>query len=236
MVRVMYRIFEVLMVLSVAGLLVVFHLDLSTETVLLKTLSSLFFVLIGMCGYIKYKDRRFFSRPVCIALLCSMAGDVLLALDGNQGILFVLGVAGFAGAHVLFSISFCRVCAVAKKDLAWTAVVFTVLVLLLFFGDFDFHGLLPVLIGYAAVISFMMIKALSFWRCRQEQKRFSVLIMVGGVLFLLSDFVLLFWMFGLQRQEWVQWTNWILYYSAQGCLAGALSAKRGVYSENYRFY
>ena len=222
--RIMYRIFEGLMFLSVAGLLTVFHFDLSTETILLKTLASLFFVLTGVCGYVRYKDRRFFSCPVLIALLCSMAGDVLLALDQNQGILFVLGVAGFAGAHVLFSIAFCRICAVTKKDLAWTAVVFIVLVLLLFFGDFDFQGLLPVLIGYAAVISFMMVKALSCWRCRQGQKTFSLLIMVGGVLFLLSDLVLLFWMFGVQRQEWVQWANWILYYSAQGCLAGALSA------------
>lgn len=48
--------------------------------------------------------------------------------------------------------------------------------------------------------------------------------MTDGALFLLSDLVLLFWMFGVQRQEWVQWANWILYYSAQGCLAGALSA------------
>lgn len=224
MERVMYLIFEGLMFLAVVGLLTVFHFNLSAGTVLLKTLASLFFVLTGVCGYIKYRDKRLFSRPVLIALLCSMAGDVLLALDRNQGILFILGVAGFAGAHVLFSIAFCRICPVTKKDIAWTAVIFIELVFLLFFGDFDFQGLLPVLIGYAAVISFMTVKALSFWRCREGQKNFSLLIMTGGALFLLSDLVLLFWMFGVQRQEWVQWANWILYYSAQGCLAGALSA------------
>ena len=54
--RIMYRIFEGLMFLSVAGLLTVFHLDLSAETILLKTLASLFFVLTGVCGYVDRKS------------------------------------------------------------------------------------------------------------------------------------------------------------------------------------
>lgn len=220
-------IFEGLMFLSVAGLLAAFHYDLSAGTILFKTLASLFFVLTGVWGYKGDEDKRFFSKPVLIALLCSMAGDVLLALDRTQGILFVLGVAGFAGAHVMFSLAFCRVCTVRKTDLVWTFVVFVQLVLLLVLGDFDFHGLLPVLIGYAAVISFMIVKALSFWRCRQEQKRTSALIMPGGVLFLLSDIVLLFWLFGVGMPEGVQWVNWILYYLAQGCLAASLSVRDG---------
>ncbi len=224
MVRVMVLIFEGLMFLSVAGLLAAFHYDLAVGTILLKTLASLFFVLTGVYGYRRGKGRRLFSKPVLIALLCSMAGDVLLALDRTQGIFFVLGVAGFAGAHVMFSLAFCRVCAVRKTELVWTFVVFVQLVLLLALGNFDFHGLLPVLIGYAAVISFMTVKALSFWNCRQGQKKVVALIMCGGVLFLFSDIVLLFWLFGIGMPKEVQSVNWILYYVAQGCLAASLSA------------
>ena len=220
----MVLIFEGLMFLSVAGLLAAFHYDLAVGTILLKTLASLFFVLTGVYGYRRGKGRRLFSKPVLIALLCSMAGDVLLALDRTQGIFFVLGVAGFAGAHVMFSLAFCRVCAVRKTELVWTFVVFVQLVLLLALGNFDFHGLLPVLIGYAAVISFMTVKALSFWNWRQGQKKVAALIMCGGVLFLFSDIVLLFWLFGVGMQEEVQSVNWILYYVAQGCLAASLSA------------
>lgn len=224
MVRVMVLIFEGLMFLSVAGLLAAFHYDLAVGTILLKTLASLFFVLTGVYGYRRGKGRRLFSKPVLIALLCSMAGDVLLALDRTQGIFFVLGVVGFAGAHVMFSLAFCRVCAVRKTELVWTFVVFVQLVLLLALGNFDFHGLLPVLIGYAAVISFMTVKALSFWNCRQGQKKVAALIMCGGVLFLFSDIVLLFWLFGIGMPKEVQSVNWILYYVAQGCLAASLSA------------
>lgn len=224
----MVWIFEGLMFLSVAGLLAAFHGDLAAGTILLKTLASLFFVLTGVYGYRRDQDgerRRLFSKPVLIALLCSMAGDVLLALDRTQGIFFVLGVAGFAGAHVMFSLAFCRVCAVRKTELLWTFVIFAQLVLLLALGDFDFQGLLPVLIGYAAVISFMTVMALSFWKCRQGQKKVAALIMCGGVLFLFSDIVLLFWLFGIGMPKGVQSVNWILYYVAQGCLAASLSAR-----------
>lgn len=223
--RVMYRIFEGLMVLALAGLLAAFHFEWAAGAILLKALASLFFVLAGTCGYRKYKDKRFFSKPVLIALICSMAGDVLLALDKNEGILFVLGVASFAAAHVLFSVAFCRVYAVEKKDIVWTVVVFVLLVPLLLFGNFNFHGLLPVLLGYGAVISFMMVKALSFRKCPETGKKVSILIMSGGVLFLLSDVVLLFWLFGVGMPEGVQWVNWILYYAAQGCLSAALSVQ-----------
>lgn len=230
MVQVTVLIFEGLMFLSTVGLIMAFHYHLAAGAILLKALASLFFVLTGVCGYKKDQDsegRRLFSKPVLIALLCSMAGDVLLALDQTQGILFVLGVAGFAGAHVMFSLAFCRVCAIKKADLAGTFVLFVLVILLLTLGNFDFHGLLPVLTGYGAIISFMTVKALSFWRCRYGQKKVSALIMPGGVLFLLSDLLLLFWMFGIGMPEQVQWVNWILYYAAQGCLAASLSARAG---------
>jgi hypothetical protein len=66
----------------------------------------------------------------------------------------------------------------------------------------------------------MTVKALSFWKCRQGQKKVAALVMCGGVLFLFSDIVLLFWLF-----KGVQSVNGILYYVAQGCLAASLSAR-----------
>ena len=220
----MYLIFLGAMLTALFGLITAFHFDLFVWTVLLKALTSLFFVLAGLAGYIKNPDRRFFSGPVLAAFLCSMAGDILLAIDRTQGILFVLGVVSFAGAHILFSISFCRICAVKKTDVICTIAVYFVLLSLLLTGDFDFQGLLPVLIGYAAVISFMLVKALSLWRCRHRNLKVSLLVMAGGVLFLLSDVVLLYWLFGIGMPEGVQWANWILYYMAQGCLSASLSA------------
>ena len=219
----MYLILEVLMLISLGGLIAVFQNDLAGWTVLFKSLTSLFFVLAGICGYIKTKQDKKSSGAMLAALFCSMAGDVFLALDQEKGILFILGVASFALAHVMFSISFCRISAVKKVDFAGMFVVFGLEMLILCLGKFDFQGLFPVLAGYAAVISFMVIKALSLWRCRQGRAWGLYLRMAGGVLFLLSDILLLFWLFGIGMPKEIQSANWILYYLAQGCLSASLS-------------
>lgn len=231
-----YLIFEGLMLAALAGLIAAFQNDASTWAIVLKTLASLCFVLTGACGWFRQKDNRKFSQFMLAAFACSMAGDVLLAFDKGQGILFVLGVASFAAAHVLFSIAFCRISAVTKKDILGTVAVFIILMLILLLGTFDFQGLFPVLAGYAAIISFMVVKALSFKRLfkrqgkneyaqknRQPKTYAPALIMAGGVLFLLSDIVLLFWLFGIGTPKEAQSFNWVLYYLAQGCLAASLS-------------
>ena len=194
--------------------------------ILLKVLAGLLYVMVGGWGYFRsrarYIDDEKFCRPVFAALLCSMAGDVLLALEHKRGMIFVLGVACFSAAHMLFSLAFCRASVVTWVDFAGTMAVFGGLLSLLLLGRFSYHGLLPVLIGYAALISFMTVKALSLWRCRRKWGRAAVLVMCGGVLFLLSDIVLLFWMFGKGMPRGVQYANLLLYYLAQGCLAGSL--------------
>ncbi len=221
----MYLILEVLMLISLGGLIAAFQNDLAGWPVLLKSLTSILFVLAGLCGYIKRKENRKISQTMMVALVCSLAGDVLLALDKGQGILFVLGVASFAFAHVMFSVSFCRASALKKADFAGMFLIFAVEMLILLTGDFDFQGMFPVLTGYAAVISFMTAKALSLWRCRHGRERMAYMIMAGGALFLLSDILLLFWLFGIGTPKEIQSVNWLLYYLAQGCLSASLSEK-----------
>lgn len=221
----MYIFFEACMFVSLCGLIYVFQNDYSIWPIVLKAVASLFFVLTGLCGCVKNKENRRFACLVLIALLCSMAGDVCLAIEKNQGIIFVLGVACFAIAHVFYSVSFCSVCRVTRKDIIATVVIFAGSVVLLCVGNFDFQGLLPILMGYAAVVSFMMIKALSLYRIREGQQKAVWLIMVGGVLFFLSDMALLFWLFGIGVPKEVQSFNWVLYYLAQGCIAAALNKK-----------
>lgn len=226
----MFIIFEIFMFASLCGLIFAFQNDYATLTIVLKTAASLFFVLTGLCGYIKSKANRRFTRLMLIALICSMAGDVFLALEKNQGILFVLGVASFAAAHVLYSVSFCIAWQVRKKDIIAAVILFAGCTALLCVGTFDFQGLFPVLLGYAAVISFMTVKALSLYNCRKGQERAVWLTMAGGILFFVSDLVLLFWLFGIGVPKEVQSVNWVLYYLAQGCIAAALNQK-GAFSE-----
>lgn len=221
----MYLILEVLMLISLGGLIAVFQNDLTGWTVFLKCLTSILFVFAGFCGYQKRKENKRFSNPMLAALFCSLAGDVFLALDKAEGILFILGVVSFALAHLMFSISFCRLSAVKKADFAGMFLVLGAEIAILCTGNFDFQGMFLVLVGYAAVISFMVVKALSLWRCRRGKEKAVYLIMAGGVLFLLSDNLLLFWLFGIGMPKEFQSVNWLLYYLAQGCLSASLSEK-----------
>lgn len=219
-----YLIFEFLMAAALVGLNVAFFKNHAAGMIVFKALASLFFVLAGFCGFILSKKNREFSKLMMIASICCMAGDIFLALD-SSGLLFVFGVAGFAAAHVFYSVAFCKVSPIKKTDILAMAVLFAGTVLLLCLGNFDFKGLFPVLIVYSAIICFMVIKALSLRRCRKEEVCGIRLIMVGGILFLLSDVVLLFWLFGIGTVREVQSVNWILYYMAQGCLTAALNMK-----------
>lgn len=219
----MNYILEILMFIALGGLIAAFHSDLALWAILLKAAASVFFVLAGVYGFCRTKGNKKVSGMMLAALVCSMVGDVLLALDKDEGILFILGVVSFAVAHVLFSSAFCIVSGLKKMDIAAAVLVFAALMPVLYLGNFDFQGLLPVLIGYAVIISFMMVKALSLWRCRKGRKRFVLLVMAGGVLFLASDVVLLFWLFGIGMPKAVQSVNWVLYYLAQGCLSTSLN-------------
>lgn len=216
-----YLIFEGFMLVFLTGLIASFQNDFSHGTAAFKTFASLCFVLAGFCGYLTSKKK--FTKMMLAAFFCSMLGDIFLALDTSQGLLFILGVVSFAAAHLLFSTAFCSISPVSKKDIAITGAVFCILLLLLFLGSFDFKGLLPVLIGYAAIISFMMVKSLSLKNCRWPGECAAMLIMAGGVLFLLSDIILLFWLFGIGIPKEVQSLNWVVYYLAQGCLSASLN-------------
>ncbi len=114
----MYLILEAFMLVSLGGLIAAFQNDLAGWTVMLKALTSRLFVFAAVCGYRKREQNKKISRTMMIAFLCSLAGDVLLALDKEEGILFILGVVSFALAHVMFSVSFCRISAVKRADLA----------------------------------------------------------------------------------------------------------------------
>lgn len=220
----MYLIFEGLTLVSCFGLIATFLGGFSTAAIIMKSAASVFFLLAGARGYFLQKETKY-AKSMLAAFFFSAIGDVLLALDNGEGILFVIGVASFAAAHVMFLIVFCHISPIKKIDIGVTAVLFAGLLAVLLFGNFNYHGLLLVIIGYTIIVSFMMIKALSLWRSRGGREKTAYLIMAGGVLFLLSDALLLFCLFGENTPPIVQAVNWLLYYAAQICLSASVNQK-----------
>ncbi len=213
----------ILMCAFLGGLIATFHLDLTAAPIVLKALASLCFWTVGILNYKKLTDNKIFGKLMVAAFSCSLCGDVLLALDKNNGIMFIIGVASFAAAHVLFSVAFFRLSGFAKSDIWVTLAIFAVTqCILIFGGEFDYQGLFAVLVIYSAIISLMVAKAFSLRRSSIITKKTAIFIAVGAVFFLLSDIVLLYWLFGINMPEAVQSVNWVLYYTAQGCLSLSL--------------
>ena len=214
------------MCICVCGLIAAFHLGGNAPSVALKTLASTCFFVLSLFHYKKMEQNLMAARFMIVAFFCSLCGDVLLALDRNNGMMFVSGVASFAAAHILFSVAFCKMKRFANTDAVTASALFIItLAILIFGGKFDYQGLFAVLVAYAAIISFMVANALSLRKSTMISKNAAKLIAVGAVLFLISDIILLYWLFGINMPPIVQSANWVFYYAAQACLAYSMSIK-----------
>lgn len=216
-----------LMSIFLCGLIATFHLGLTVAAIIFKTLASISFCALGFVNYKNPAVHKSAGKQMLAAFFCSLCGDVLLAVDKDNGIMFVIGVVSFAAAHILFATAFCRIRRLVGADVLITCVIFAItLGILIFGGEFDYQGLFAVLVGYSAIISFMVAKAVSLRKSTQISQSAAKWIAVGAVFFLLSDIILLYWLFGINMPKIVQSLNWVFYYAAQGCLAVSLGKMR----------
>lgn len=173
----------------------VMYMFINGNEYIFKTLPTITFVIGGLVNLIyvlkhneKYNEFSKFKYFMMAGLVSAALGDILL-ID-----FFVLGVTFFALGHVLFFISFCFVIRINLLDLIVSLIIFIpVLLLLLLYKGFNFNGLLPVIILYALIISFMMGKTIS--NLIRENTKKNLLLVIGSMLFTLSDLVLVFRLF-----------------------------------------
>ena len=148
-------------------------------------------------------------------LIFACMGDIFL-ID-----LFVLGVAFFALGHVFYFLSFCFVSPFKLKDVLFGLAIFIPsLLLILLYKGFNFNGMKFLIIIYALIISLMVGKTISNFIAAKNNK--NLLLVVGSVMFFLSDFFLLFRMFA----EWGRLGSilcLIFYYPAQFLLAWSIN-------------
>ena len=156
----------------------------------LKSVTSALFVAMGGLNL-------FFALKLCktnlkfcilllTGLLFAMLGDIVLNVH------FIGGAVLFAIGHVFFFVSYCFLNKINWKDLVCGFAIFVPSVLFITLAPiFDFGGVLMeiVCIIYAFVISFMVGKALS--NLISKPNILQILILIGSVLFFVSDLMLL---------------------------------------------
>ena len=189
------------------------------EPYIYKTIPSVLFVLCGVINFIyvfKLEQRnKVFKYLMLIGLIFACLGDIVL-ID-----YFVIGAILFAIGHIFFFISYSVLQKIKLRDILIALGIFVVsLIVILVPQIFDFGEMLPVVIVYAFIISFMLGKAIS--NVIEKEYRFeNIWIMIGSILFFLSDLMLLFNVF-TDISIVFDIICLILYYPAEFILASSI--------------
>jgi len=191
-----------------------------TDSLLVKSLTSLGFVLIGVLGLIfAFKNKsnnKKFIIVMLLGLIFAMLGDIVLEIE------FIIGAILFAVGHVFFFISYCFLKEFSWKEILVSSFIFIpATALILFLPIFDFGGLLMkiICVAYAIIISFMTGKAISNYV--KLKNKLTLVIMIGSILFLFSDLMLLFNVFS-NISKIFGYLCLITYYPAEILLAISL--------------
>ncbi|MBR2908881.1 MAG: lysoplasmalogenase [Clostridia bacterium] len=157
----------------------------------LKGVTSAGFVLQGVANVIYIclqKDKNIkFASLMLTGLVLSLIADVVL------NVFFMVGALIFASAHILYVIAYSVLSKYSWKDLIYASIIFVPSALVITLVPlFDFGGILMeiICVVYALIISLMVGKAVS--NLIKEKSATNIIIVIGSVLFFISDLMLLF--------------------------------------------
>jgi len=195
----------------------------------IKGSASFCFVLVGLANlFFAYKSKTLnkkFCIIMVIGLTFAMLGDILLNIE------FIIGAALFAIGHVFYFIAYCNVLKFKPTDLIAGAVIFipaALFILLAPFFNFEGSLMLIVCLVYALIISLMVGKAIA--NLIRQQNLLNIILVVGSVLFFISDLMLLLNVFG-GLPEITDILCLATYYPAECFLAFAVLISTGNFAQ-----
>lgn len=185
------------------------------DGILLKALASGVFVLVGLINLIysiKLKIKHKFSFILFFGLIFAMMGDIILEIQ------FIFGALLFAVGHIFFFVSYCTLMDIKVRDFCYGLAIFIPSMLVIIFVPiFSYPNLLMeiICVVYALIISLMVGKSISNYV--QQKSLLNLIIVIGSVLFFLSDLMLLLNVFGDINVAGI--ICLVLYYPAEFLLA-----------------
>ena len=218
------NVFNVLNLLLILAVLVGDVFYIIKGTLLIKSLTSVCFVLLGVVNLVYAFKNKAQNKKFCLAMLTglvfAMLGDIVLELE------FIVGALLFAVGHVFYFVAYCFLLSFKWKDLIYGMCIFVpVTIFIVVAPIFDFGGLLMemVCIFYALIISCMVGKSISNYV--QQKTLLHLLLLVGSFLFMFSDFMLLLNVFA-NLPRIVGILCLATYYPAECVLAYSISKKK----------
>ena len=220
-------------ILAVAILVMDVCLIVLGNAYVFKSIASALFVVSGISNLVfaimaKEERNKLFKYFMTIGLVFACIGDILL-IDGAY---FIEGAIFFAIGHVFFFVGYSLLQKLCWRDLIIGLIIFAIaLVVILAVPVFEFQNMLAIVIVYAFIISFMLGKAISN-AFSKEYKIGNLIILIGSLLFFLSDLMLLFNVFTNFDTNVFSILCLALYYPAEILLACSIYYKDEKLTEN----
>lgn len=188
------------LVLLISLLWVAYHRTLFQKYYTLsKSLSSIGFIVVATVALLRGGSKQIFFYLLPCLILC-MCGDILLGLANTHRNaftkLFVSGTCAFFAGHILYCYAFTKL-RTADYSITLVEYLLPIALILAVFAcskNQKFHldkGKKPLIFLYAGVVGLMCSKAIHF-AYTQNFSRTGALIMLGAILFLISDMLILF--------------------------------------------
>lgn len=184
-----------------------------------KTLASGVFVLCSLVNMsLMFIYKNAINKPFIILMVIgqifAFAGDVLL-IDH-----FIIGAISFAVGHIFYFIAYCFLQKFKWLDLAFIGGAIALSLIIIFVSKINLGSNLPLILGYALVISCMLGKSATLFL---SNVKIGAIIFTGSLMFYLSDMFLMFTRFGpLGRTGSILCLSF--YYPAEFILAMSISA------------
>lgn len=180
---------NILTLILIVGVLVGDAFYIVGDKLLVKTITSAGFFLIGLISlfyaFKQNKQQQNFAMIMTVGLFFAMLGDILLGLE------FIIGAIFFAIGHVFYFAAYCVLVKFKWTDLIAGGAIAVAGILFIFLAPFFNIGTVMkiMIVVYAIIISLMLGKAIS--NIIRERSLLNILILIGSFLFFFSDFMLL---------------------------------------------
>ena len=195
------------------------------KATVLKGVASLFFVLLGVYCYTKLPSD--FGRLILIGLILGMVGDVFLNLrnlytGGKSNKIFAVGILAFLSGHFLYIAALIG----RNSSIVFPALILTVVISVLAIPPLMKRINAPSaglkIFGYVyLVIVIAMFSAAASLIIRGGFTALNVVFTVGAFLFMISDFIMIYYSFGKKIKP-LRAINLLSYYVGQLLIACAM--------------
>lgn len=192
------------------------------KATVLKGVASFFFVLLGFVGYIENPSD--FGRLILIGLVLGLAGDILLNLrnqfeGGISRKIFAVGILAFLSGHFLY---------IAALIGRWGKIVLPALIVTAVLSLVTIPQLMKritapskglKIFGYVyLVVVIAMFSCALLLLIMTGVTSMNLLFTIGGLLFAVSDFIMIYYNFG-QKIKPLRAINLLSYYAGQLLIA-----------------